>query len=167
MVSLTLGSEMLRLGGLADSTEEALEKLTAAIRSGAGLERFRSMVRALGGQAEYLDPERIDELCAVRKEKDIRAAVSGTVVSIGAMKSGLAAQMLGAGRAVKTDRIDPAVGLEMRVRVGDIVRAGDVICTLHVNDEKNLEQAEKTVLEAVAIGRGAPEKHPLIYEVIR
>ena len=80
---------------------------------------------------------------------------------------GKAAQLLGAGRETKEDIIDPAVGLIMHKRVGDAVQAGEAICTLCVNDEKNLEDAISTMKEAVQIGAKPDHVTPMVYAVIR
>ena len=63
--------------------------------------------------------------------------------------------------------ISPAVGLIMHKRVGDAVQAGEAICTLYVNDEKNLEDAISTMKEAVQIGAKPDHVTPMVYAVIR
>ena len=74
--------------------------------------------------------------------------------------------MLGAGRAKKSDPIDPAVGLVMKVRCGDHVSLSDTLCTLYVNDETRLEEVKKLLLGAIEISPLAAEKKPMIYGII-
>ena len=74
--------------------------------------------------------------------------------------------MLGAGRATKADVIDPAVGVLMHKRVGDELRAGEPICTLYVNDERNLADAQRILQNAIEIGDAPPELRPLVHAVI-
>ena len=166
-VCLCLGSEMLVLGGLASDTAEAREKLKEAIRNGEGLRRLRMMVHEMGGDEEYVDAVRIRELCRVKRQIDVPAEKDGFIRGIRALPIGIAAQMLGAGRAVKTDVIDHATGLWMHKRVGDPVRKGEPVCTLYVNDEKNLKEAKHLAAGAVTIGPEPAEPRPLIYEVVR
>ena len=108
----------------------------------------------------------MERLTSVRKVIDLPALQDGYVTSMMAEKIGTAAQILGAGRAVKSDVIDPAVGLVMKVRVGDQVRAGDPICTLYVNDDTHLEEAKKLLYEAVTISDTKQKGNPMIHEVI-
>ena len=165
-VCMLLGSQMLRMGGLAADDADARDRLRAAIDSGAGLEKLQRMVAMMGGESAYLTPERIDELCAVRRHIDVPAGEDGCIVSMQAERIGTAAQMLGAGRATKEDVIDPAVGLVMRVRCGDTVRRGDPLCTLYVNDETRVEEAKAMLLGAIRIGAHGGAATPMVYGVV-
>ncbi|MDD3920593.1 MAG: pyrimidine-nucleoside phosphorylase [Eubacteriales bacterium] len=118
-VCMLLASQMLLLGDVVKSKEQAAALLTQAIRSGAGLKKLQEMIAAQGGDASYLCVERIDELCRVTKHIDVPAKQSGYIREMNASCIGLTAQMLGAGRAEKSDPIDPAVGLVMHKRLMD------------------------------------------------
>ena len=52
-LSLMLGSELLVLAGIAETSEAAMASLREAIRSGEAAARFDAMVAALGGPAEF------------------------------------------------------------------------------------------------------------------
>ena len=108
----------------------------------------------------------MEKLIQVRQVIDLPSVSDGYVDSMMAEKIGTAAQILGAGRAVKSDVIDPAVGLVMKVRVGHQVRAGDPICTLYDNNDNHLEEAKKLLYEAVAISDTKQKGNPMIHEVI-
>ena len=164
---MALGVEMLLLSGLADTEKAARAKLRHAVDSGAGLAKLRAMTAELGGDPSYLGDEGMEKLCRVKHLVEVPTPQSGYITGMTAEEIGLAAQMLGAGRAKKTDVIDPAVGLVMHKRVGDRVAAGDSLCTLYVNSEKNLRSSMRMLEDAVHIGSKAPEKRPLIYDVIR
>lgn len=166
-VCMLLGVQMLRLSGLAASDEAAKDMLEKALHSGAGLAKLRAMIAALGGDASYAAPERIDELCQVNRLVPVYPKQSGFVTSICAEDIGLAAQVLGAGRAEKTDPIDPAVGLVMHVRLGDTTEPGKPLCTLYVNDEANLEAAIEHIQKAVTVSEHKPAPAPMVYDVIR
>ena len=83
-----------------------------------------------------------------------------------AQEIGTAAQMLGAGRATKEDIIDPAVGMVMKVRCGDEVKIGDTLCTLYVNDDKNVDEVIKMMHESITISKEKTEINPMIYGVV-
>ena len=166
-VCLLLGAQMLLLSRLAKSDEEARTMLQSAIDDGSGLQKLRAMIPELGGDETLLTPEGMDELCRVKRQVPVLAEQSGYVVGMQAELIGRAAQVLGAGRETKEDVIDPAVGLIMHKRVGEKVRAGEAICTLCVNDEKNLDDAVATMKEAVEIGAKPDRVAPMVYAVIR
>jgi pyrimidine-nucleoside phosphorylase len=73
---------------------------------------------------------------------------------------------LGAGRAKKGDAIDPAVGILVHIKVGDHVKAGQVLFEVKAN---NLELAEKVIprlLAAVKIVNKPVAKLPLFWGTI-
>ena len=165
-VCMLLGTHMLLMAGIANSSEQAQAMLKEKITDGSGLKRLQQMIALQGGDASYLCVEQMERLTSVRKVIDLPALQDGYVTSMMAEKIGTAAQILGAGRAVKSDVIDPAVGLVMKVRCSDQVRAGDPICTLYVNDDTHLEEAKKLLYEAVTISDTKQKGNPMIHEVI-
>lgn len=165
-VSMLLGANMLMLSGLAENEQEAKAKLLEAIYSGAGLKKLQDMVAAMGGDASYIDPVRIHELCAVKKRIPLYPREEGYLCAMEAVKIGMASQMLGAGRAKKEDTIDPAVGLIMHKRVGDRLTKEEPFCTLYVNDETRLQEAVETMYAALQVSEEKPPKAPLVYDVI-
>lgn len=166
-VCMLLGEQMLCMGGLAADEKEARRNLTAALQSGAGLDKLRRMVAQLGGDSGYLSVERMDELCAVRERIDVPARADGFVTAMQAERIGTAAQMLGAGRATKEDTIDPAVGLVMRVRCGSRVRRDDALCTLYVNDGRAVPEVVALLQDAIRIDPAQGVPTPMVYDVIR
>ena len=166
-VCMLLGGQMLRLSELAKTDGEARVMLEGAIRSGAGLAKLHAMIAALGGDDSYASLSRIDELCRVQRLVPVYPKRNGYVSSICASEIGHAAQLLGAGRAVKTDVIDPSVGLVMHIRLGDVVDVNTPMCTLYVNDETNLSAAMDCVTAAITIGEERPKPLPIVYDVIR
>lgn len=163
-VSMLLASHMLLLAGLAKDEAEARAKLSHALESGAGLAKLRTMLAALGGDVRCI--EEPDVLCAVREKIPVTLGRAGYVSAIRAEQIGIAAQLLGAGRATKTDRIDPAVGLVMHKRQGAFVAVGESVATLYVNDPAHAEEAAAMVRGALTLSEEAPAPAPMVYDVI-
>ena len=94
------------------------------------------------------------------------ALEDGFVAKMDTTAIGYCAQDLGAGRKKKTDAIDPAVGLVMRVRLGDAVAAGQPLATLYLNKPELANEAIARMQRAIAISPERPELPPLIYAAV-
>lgn len=165
-VCMLLGENMMMLGNLATSEEEAKAKLQQAIQDGSGLKRLQQMIALQGGDSSYLTVENMEKLVAVKQLIDVKADTDGYVTSMNAEKIGTAAQLLGAGRAKKEDSIDPAVGLVMKVRCGNEIHTGDTICTLYVNQDAYLADVQALLKEAIIITKEKGTVKPMIYGVV-
>ncbi|MBQ4423268.1 MAG: pyrimidine-nucleoside phosphorylase [Clostridia bacterium] len=166
-VCMLLGVHMMRVSKLAKTEVEAREKLESALHSGAGLEKLRRMIAAEGGDASYIDLARIDELCRVNKKINVYPERAGYISSMNAERIGTAAQILGAGRATKEESIDPAVGLVMKKRLGDFIRADEPLCVMYVNDESKLNAALNMFHSAFEYSDAKPDYRPMVYDVVR
>ena len=91
---------------------------------------------------------------------EARAPQSGTIAGLNALEIGRAANLLGAGRYTKEDDIDPAVGVELKLKVGDRVKEDEILAWLHVNSEEHLDQACEMVEAAYTIDPSRAEHHP-------
>ena len=166
-VCMLLGVHMMRVSKLAETEVEAREKLESALHSGAGLEKLRQMIAAEGGDASYISLDRIDELCKVKTILNVYPKRAGYISSMNAERIGTAAQILGAGRATKEESIDPAVGLVMKKRLGDFIRADEPLCVMYVNDESKLNAALGMFHSAFTYSDAKPEYRPMVYDVVR
>jgi pyrimidine-nucleoside phosphorylase len=159
-LTLALGAEMLMAANVTQKHAEAEARVRDAIQSGAALEAFRRVVAAQGGDPAFLDrPAAYAPMaCSLTADRD------GFITAIDAEEVGLAAMACGAGRARKEDAIDPKVALLFHRKVGDVVRQGEPIATLHANrrDEPLLARLRA----AIAIGDAMPPRRPLIHERI-
>ena len=160
-VSLELGSRMLIASGIAKDVEDGKARMMHALRSGAGLAKLREMIECQGGDGRVC--EDTDYLPHAAYRLQVPAPVSGYVARMDTMAIGYVAQGLGAGRVKKTDVIDPAVGLVMRVRLGDRVQAGDPLATLYLNRRELASEAAAQLQKAITIEAVCPELPPLIY----
>jgi len=163
-VSLALASWMVVLSGLAETPEEARDKLEAALASGRGLEKLARMIEAQGGDPRVT--EDVSRLPAARELVTVTATEGGWIRSMDCQEIGIAALLLGAGRTKKSDVIDPAVGLWMKKRLGEPVKAGEVLAEFHVNSRERLEEAMTRFRGAVKIGPEKPASRPLIHQTV-
>jgi pyrimidine-nucleoside phosphorylase len=148
-VTLALCANMLLLAGRVETEEEGLELLKQHIDSGAGLEKFKEMVRLHGGDTSLIDhPERLPQ---ARIKKEYPAPKAGYVAKVSADAVGRAVLVLGAGRTKTDDVIDYAVGVSGMAKVGDRVTAGQPLLIIHANDEGKLAEAEKLLAAAFVI----------------
>ncbi len=161
-----LGAELLVFAGKATSHDEAMGTLERLLENGQALDSFRQLISQQGGNAAVIDDPSL--LPRAARKVEARAKTAGTVASLNALEMGRAANLLGAGRYTKEDAIDPAVGIELKAKVGDHVEANDILAWLHVNAETNLDQACSMVEAAYVIdSSGAPHTPPpLIVERI-
>ena len=73
---------------------------------------------------------------------------------------------LGAGRARKDDPIDPAVGVVVKIKVGDAVKVGDVLFTIHANQGDQMARAADLLLQAPVIRDRKQQPLPAFYDTI-
>lgn len=133
-LTLVLGSQMVMLAKKAKTLEEARQMLLEVINNGKALEKFREFLANQGGDASVVDhPERLPQ---AKFKIEVPAKTAGVVANIIADEIGVAAMLLGAGRATKEDDIDLAVGLMLHKKVGDSVQAGDSLVTIYANREE-------------------------------
>jgi thymidine phosphorylase len=115
------------------------------------MERFADMVAALGGPPDMAEDWRT-HLPVASVIGEVVARESGHIAAIDGEVLGLAVVALGGGRAVETDRINPAVGLTEVVALGQTVAKNQPLAVIHAATEEAAEQAAQAVLMAVTIG---------------
>ena len=127
---LELAAEGLIAAGKAQRKEEALIQAAGLLSEGAAARKFEEIVAAQGG------PNRCDRILAALPrapiQHPVKAEYGGVVAALDAEALGKLAMKLGAGRAKKSDSIDPAVGITLARKTGDSVARGDTVATLHL-----------------------------------
>lgn len=154
-LTLALAAELLVSAGLSATQTEAATTLQAKIDSGEGLEKLREMVAAQGGDLDAGRPR--------APAIDWGASTAGWITSIQAEMLGEVVIELGGGRRVMSDRIDTSVGLEMCVRVGDEVEAGQTLVRVFAAHEA-VRRVEPMLVRAISIGASPPPARPLLLE---
>ncbi len=133
------------------------EAVDEALSSGAAYERLERFVRAQGGA-----PGALENLPVSAAIREVSAPRAGHVTGFAALGVGRAAVVLGAGREKKTDKIDPAAGVEILAKPGERVERGDPVARLH--GDRRAEEAEGFILEALEIGDEPPAPAPAILD---
>ncbi|ERG67001.1 pyrimidine-nucleoside phosphorylase [Exiguobacterium chiriqhucha] len=163
-IALTIAGHMAVLGEFYPTFDEAYADLEKRMADGHALEVFRQFVAAQGGDASLVDD--LSKLPQAKYETTFVAKQAGYVESIIADEVGVAAMLLGAGRATKDDQLDFAAGITLEKKVGDKVEAGDVIAVLRSNKE-DMTSALERMDHAYTIGATEPEARPLVHAVIQ
>ena len=146
---IELGSQMVYLGGKSADLAEARELVTENLRNGKALEKFKVFVASQGGNPAVVDDYSL--MPQASRQQDVLAEASGYVTEIVADDIGVAAMLLGAGRATKESMIDLAAGLKILKKVGDSVQKGEAIVRMSAN-KADFGPAEKLIQEAYSIG---------------
>jgi len=158
-LSLELAACGLLLAGRADDIAGARAHAHELFNSGAALREFEKLLA-------YQGPSDISKLPHAKFSRVLKAARSGTVQPMDSEVIGMSCVELGVGRKVVGDKIDPAAGIEMFVRIGDNVKAGQPLCRYFSSVESKLDSTEKMLAAAIAVGDGAPERLPLVAKVL-
>jgi pyrimidine-nucleoside phosphorylase len=162
-LSLELTAWMLSLSGAVPSLEAGRTKARDALHSGAGLRKLQEVVELQGGDPRVCDDTAL--LPRARETVDLKSEFDGRVTAIGCRAVGRAGMLLGGGRETLESRIDPAVGMVLHKKVGDLVIEGEPLVTVHVNDRSRLDQALELLRGAIKVGPEAPPAVGLVREV--
>ncbi len=163
-LSVEFAARMLVLSGVERTLPAATARVRDALASGAGLEKFREIVRNQGG-----DPAVLDDYAKLPTAPDrevVKAARDGVVAAMRAEAVGRAAVGLGAGRDRLEAAIDPAVGFTVAAPIGTRVKAGDPIIVIHHRGGRGVADARRLLEAAVEIADAPPTPGPLVLERI-
>lgn len=127
-LTVALAREMLTLAGLPDADP------ATALADGSAMDSWRAMIAAQGGDPDAALP-------TASCTHHVVADRDGYLVRADALGFGVASWRLGAGRARKEDPVQAAAGIELPVVVGEPVRAGQTLFTLHTDDPARFDRA--------------------------
>ena len=155
-LTLLLANEMLDAAGIKPkvSPDEAL-------KNGMAMDVWRKMIAAQGGDNDAPLP--------VAKERmEIKATASGKLLTLDALKVGVAAWRLGAGRQKQGEVLQLGSGIEIHVKPGDLVTKNQTILTLHTDEVSRFERAIDALTGGFSIGGKDDEvkRLPLVVERI-
>jgi thymidine phosphorylase len=155
-LTVILAREMLRAAGVTSKIDPA-----DALKNGLAMDSWRRMIKAQGG-----DP---DAALPVAKEKiEFLADADGEMIQLDAMKVGVAAWRLGAGRSRQGERVQAGAGIEMHAKPGENVRRGQSLMTLHTDEPERFVRALEALEGAVRISNSGEkiDRLPLILDRI-
>lgn len=163
-----LGGEMLRLAGKADTLIQGEAAIANSLDDGSALHKFSLMVDTQGG-----DPNIVDKpwahLAKAPVVRDLCAWRDGYLSQMDALKIGLAAVRLGAGRNTTADIINPAVGFVLHTQAGTSVGVGQPLVQIHAASEADADTASQALRAAIIItdNKEASPLQPLWIDAIR
>jgi pyrimidine-nucleoside phosphorylase len=161
---LVASGYMLALGGLAQDEVQGKKIAEKALMTGKSLMRFRELVKAQGGDVRYVDEPGM--FPKAKRILEVKSPQSGYLTEINACDAGETTVLLGGGRAQKGDPIDYTVGIVVEHKVGDAINTGDLLFTIHANDEEKLELAVQSMLNAHHWSDKPVKALPLYYGTI-
>lgn len=155
-LTLLLANEMLDAAGIKSKIDPA-----QALKNGLAMDVWRKMIKAQGGDNDAPLP--------VAKEKFVVTAQSfGKLLTLDALKVGIATWRLGAGRQKQGEVLQHGAGIEIHAKPGDTVKAGDKILTLHTDEPYRFDRANEALVGAFTIGQidDQVNRLPLVIERI-
>lgn len=155
-LTLLLANEMLDAVGIKPkvSPEEAL-------KNGMAMDVWRKMIAAQGGDNDAPLP-------VAKETMEIKATETGKLLTLDAMKVGVAAWRLGAGRQKQGEVLQLGSGIEIHAKPGDLVTKDQTILTLHTDEVARFERAIDALSGGFSIGGKDDEvkRLPLVIERI-
>ena len=151
-LTVLLAREMLELAGIkgVDPADN--------LKSGKAMDHWRRMISAQNG-----DPD--GALPVAREKLVINADQSGTLTRMDALKVGVAAWRLGAGRSKQGEQLQLGAGIEIHAKPGEVVKAGQPIFTLHTDKPELFARAQESLEGAVEYDSNY-QRLPLVLERI-
>ena len=150
-LTLLLAREMLELVGVKGKDP------AVALKDGSAMDHWRRMIKAQGG-----DPDA--KLPTATESEVVLAESDGLVTEMDALKVGLSAWLLGAGRSRQGEKVQAAAGIEMHVKPGEMVKKGAPLFTLHSDEPERFTRSLAALDGAVSISTSNQkvERLPLI-----
>ncbi len=151
-LTIALAQEMLACAGIDADPAQVLA-------SGRAMDTWKAMIRAQGG-----DPDA--PLPTPKHTEVVTADADGYLTDLDAMAVGLAAWRLGAGRAKQGDPVQAAAGVTWHAGLGDPVRAGQPLFSLHTDTPERIERARQALVGAATISPAPVVPGPIVLERI-
>jgi thymidine phosphorylase len=153
-LTILLAREMIEAAGIVGKDP------ADALKDGSAMDHWRRMVAAQGGDPDAALP-------VARERHIVKAANSGIITTMDAMKVGVSAWRLGAGRSKQGEQVQAGAGIEMHAKPGDYIEAGAPLFTLHTDEAPRFDRALEILDGAVAIvENGVVNQLPLVLERI-
>jgi pyrimidine-nucleoside phosphorylase len=163
-LALHEAATLLAIAGITKDEAEGRQRAQEAIADGRALAKLVEVVAAQGGDASVImEPAKLPQAAWV---EHVTSPHSGYLSAIHAEQVGKVAGLLGAGRRRKGDRVDPAVGLLLRAKMGDQVTQGDPLVEIHARSQAEADAVRDALLAAYQWSDQPLAPHPLLLERI-
>lgn len=160
LVGLALVAE-----GKYSKLKQAKAAAVAALASLAPLAIFYDFIAAQGGDVDYV--KKINQVKPAKYVIPVKASQAGYLNFTDNYLLGEISLLLGAGRLVKDDQIDPAAGIVLQQGAGDKVSKNQVVLELHTNKPKaQHREFQAMATKTFTVGAKKPKLNPLIFEII-
>ena len=147
-----------------EDPEGDLMLLCVSLESGRALDKLAELVKAQGGDERAVyDPELLPRAPVTC---EVPSTETGYVSRIHAEAVGLVSMGLGGGRAKKEDLIDPAVGVVLHKKLGDAVKEGESLATLHAASEESAAEAAEKLRLCYEFSAVPVERPPFIKKIL-
>ena len=155
-LTLILAREMLDAAGVKSGIDPA-----DALKNGMAMDHWRRMIQAQGG-----DPDA--KLPVAKESMQIFADSDGEMIAMDAMKVGVAAWRLGAGRSRQGEKVQAGAGIEIHAKPGEQVRRGQPLLTLYTDESDRFARATQILEGSIRISSTGEkvERLPLILDRI-
>ena len=154
-ITLELCGELLISAKLADSIEQAKEKLQEALDSGKALQKFQDMVTSLGGPKDFCnDPWKY--LPKAQIVRPVYAKQKGYVYSMDTRGIGLSIIELKGGRVTPDQKLDYATGYSEFCQIGDMVNEKTPLAVVHAQTEEQYQKAAENLYNLITISDNMP-----------
>lgn len=163
-VAIALAAQMISLS-LNIEPKKAEKMAEDIIKSGKAYEKMKEWLSAQGADISFIKDT--NKFKKAKYKKEIISLSDGFVFGFNTEALGKAAGALGAGRRIKTDKIDMSAGIVLNIKKGQMVKKGDVLCTLLTDNESLLTEASQIAQKAIEISAERPEISPHIYKILR
>ena len=151
-ITVELAKEMLRLAGKTDID------VAAALQDGRAMDKWRQMISAQGGDPDAKLPE-------AKEQHIVLAPETGFLSHLDALAVGTASWRLGAGRARKEDDVQFGAGITLHAQLGQEVKAGAPLMTLHTNEPERFDRALESLADSFKIESSAPERKIILERI--
>ena len=163
-LSINLSGAMIYLGGKASSIKEGVEISQSLIDNGKAFEKFREIVKAQNGKVSYI--ENLDKYPKSKVVEMVYFNKSGYIKEINTFGLGMAALELGAGRLRKEDKIEPKAGIIFYPKIGDKIKAGDLIAEIRCESPQKADLAKERLYNIVKTSASKVSRPKLIKKII-
>ena len=162
-VVLSLCAEMVLIGGLESSREQARVRCEEAVGSGRAAEIFGHMTTALGGPSDFV--ENYGNYLA--RAPVVRPVFGkGIVTDVDTRAIGNAIISLGGGRRQVGETLDLSVGFTAIAPTGTELDSERPLAVIHAATKSDADDAAQNLLNACTTGVSVPGERPVICEIL-